>query len=193
MSNDRDVQHATHTGHEYDGIVEYTNPMPKWWTQLFWLTAFFALGYVIWYNVGIYGTTTVDEYWTAENAVRAQRAKDAAAMDLSEAALGTMLSDPSSVQAGARLFATKCIACHGDKGQGLIGPNLTDRHWLWGDGSLMGIYKTVDEGVPAKGMLAWGRQLSPIELRQVVVFVGSMRGTNIPGKAPEGRDVAAVP
>ena len=51
----------------------------------------------------------------------------------------------------------------------------------------MDIFNTVSEGVAEKGMPAWSRQLTPAELRQVVVFVGTMRGTNVPGKAPEGQ------
>jgi cytochrome c oxidase cbb3-type subunit 3 len=51
----------------------------------------------------------------------------------------------------------------------------------------MDIYGVVTTGVDTKGMPAWGKQLSPAELRQVVAYVGSIRNTNRPGKAPEGK------
>ena len=60
------------------------------------------------------------------------------------------------------LFAARCVACHGDKAQGSIGPNLTDNAWIHGKGSLSDIFTTIDQGVLAKGMPAWGKQLSPI-------------------------------
>jgi cytochrome c oxidase cbb3-type subunit 3 len=84
------------------------------------------------------------------------------------------------------LFTQRCSPCHGAEGQGLIGPNLTDEYWLHG-GKLMNIHRTVSEGVPAKGMPSWQMQLSPIELRKVVAFVGSeLRDKHLPGKPPEG-------
>jgi cytochrome c oxidase cbb3-type subunit 3 len=71
-------------------------------------------------------------------------------------------------------------------GEGGIGPNLTDDYWLHG-GQLMDVYKTVREGVPAKGMLAWERQLRPAELMAVSSYVGTMLGTDPPNaKPPQG-------
>ena len=78
---------------------------------------------------------------------------------------------------------------HAEQGQGNIGPNLTDDHWLHGKGTLMDIYGTVHDGVPQKGMPAWSRQLTPAELTKVVAFVGTLRGKDLPGKAPEGAEV----
>ena len=37
------------TGHEYDGIQEYDNPLPKWWFMLFLGTLFFGIGYLALY------------------------------------------------------------------------------------------------------------------------------------------------
>jgi cytochrome c oxidase cbb3-type subunit 3 len=71
-------------------------------------------------------------------------------------------------------------------GEGGIGPNLTDEYWLHG-GQLMDVYKTVREGVPAKGMLAWERQLRPAELMAVSSYVGTLLGSEPPNpKASQG-------
>ncbi len=123
--------------------------------------------------------------------VRAEEAKKALSQAVSEATLETVLADQNMVSAGKTLFAGRCAPCHSDKGQGNIGPNLTDMQWIHGQGRLMDIYQTVSDGVSSKGMPAWQRQLSPTELRQVVAFVGSIRGQNLAGKAPEGQVVDA--
>ncbi|MEM9692366.1 MAG: cytochrome c, partial [Myxococcota bacterium] len=100
--------------------------------------------------------------------------------------LGKLVANAGSVSQGQKVFNTHCVTCHGDKAEGKIGPNLTDKFWLNGDGSLMSIYKVVDQGVADKGMVPWGGTLSPGDLRKVVAYVGSVRDTNIPGKEPQG-------
>jgi cytochrome c oxidase cbb3-type subunit III len=85
----------------------------------------------------------------------------------------------------------RCAQCHAEDGRGNIGPNLTDHYWIHGQGKLLDIYEVVHDGVPAKGMPAWSRQLSPAELAKVTAFVGSIRGKNLPGKGPEGAKVDA--
>ncbi len=185
----REPQGAQTTGHEYDGIVEYTNPMPSWWTNIFWLTIAFSIVYVAVVHFSILNLGVKDEYWAEEKIVRAKRAEDALKQAVSEQVLAVALADPGSLASGKEVYGTRCVTCHKEDGSGLIGPNLTDKQWIHGDGTLMGIYNVVNEGVPAKGMLAWGRILSPVELRQVVAYVGSLRGTNKEGKAPEGNVV----
>jgi glucose/arabinose dehydrogenase/mono/diheme cytochrome c family protein len=42
-----------------------------------------------------------------------------------------------------------CAGCHGANGTGSgLGPNLTANKWMWSDGSLAGIAKTITDGVP---------------------------------------------
>ena len=79
----------------------------------------------------------------------------------------------------------RCLPC--DKGQGIIGPNLTDDFWIHGKGTLMDIAAVITSGVPEKGMPPWGPVLSADELRDVAVFVHSIHGSNPSGaKAPQG-------
>jgi cytochrome c oxidase cbb3-type subunit 3 len=104
---------------------------------------------------------------------------------------GVSVSDAyASEMAAARVFTQRCAVCHGDRGQGVIGPNLTDDHWLHGAGTLLDVHRVISEGVPAKGMPAWNLQLSPVEVRQLAALVGSFQGQNLPGKAPEGTRAA---
>jgi cytochrome c oxidase cbb3-type subunit 3 len=87
----------------------------------------------------------------------------------------------------------RCVQCHADRGQGNIGPNLTDDYWLSGGGKLEELYQIVSDGRPQQGMPNWGQKLRPLELAQVVAYVGTLRSTNVPGRAPQGRKVALEP
>ncbi len=185
-SNDDSHHGARFTGHEYDGIREYDNPMPRWWTAMFWASFFFCLGYAFWYSLTGNGLGMLEEYEADVQEARAKAAGLALAEPVTEDSLAKLALDASMMAGAAQVYAQRCAACHADQGQGLIGPNLTDAHWLHGDGSFAAIYGVVSEGVPAKGMPAWNKQLTPDELRQVSAFIGSLRGKNLPGKAAEG-------
>jgi cytochrome c oxidase cbb3-type subunit 3 len=123
---------------------------------------------------------------------REPQAKASLAEPVSEESLGKLMADAALMNDAKALFALRCTPCHGDKAQGLIGPNLTDAAWLHGSGHLAEIFEVIDRGVLAKGMPAWGKQLSPIEVRKLAAYVGTQRGRNVAGKAPEGT-VAAAP
>jgi cytochrome c oxidase cbb3-type subunit 3 len=90
------------------------------------------------------------------------------------------------------LYEERCASCHADGGRGLIGPNLTDGYWLHGKGSMLDIYDVVANGVPAKGMPAWSKQLSAIEVSKLVAYVGTLKNTNVPGKEPQGTRFASA-
>lgn len=170
--------------HEYDGIREYDNPMPRWWTRIYWGSVVFSLAYLFHYWAGN-GISVADDYQAEMDVVNAERAKEAMNQKVSEESLAQVMASKDSVTAGNAIFQAKCAACHLDKGQGSIGANLTDNSWIYGRGTLMEIYHTVSEGAQ-NGMPAWNRQLTPAELRQVVAFVGTLRGTNVAGKEPQG-------
>ncbi len=173
-------------GHTYDGIQEYDNPMPKWWVLMFWATIVWSVFYVIAISVG----------WINSYDGNLEKQNDrvdglrAAAADANPAItpeyLKDVTHDDALIAVGQTTFTAVCAACHGDKGQGLIGPNLTDDAWLHG-GSLMEIYDVVTDGVPHKGMPAWGNSLKHDQRVGVVAYIDSIRDTNVAGgKAPEG-------
>jgi cytochrome c oxidase cbb3-type subunit 3 len=90
------------------------------------------------------------------------------------------------IDAGAATYATSCMMCHGDKGQGLIGPNLTDQYWIHG-GTDADLFNVITSGVPVKGMTPWGNILSQEQRAQVVSYIRSLEGSNPSGgKGPEG-------
>lgn len=171
--------------HDYDGIQEYDNPLPGWWTALFWLTVVFAAGYLAYYHALGDGKPALGEYTEEIAALQAVQAQFALP-ELSDAALQQVAADPQRVAAGATKFKEVCAACHGEQAEGKIGPNLTDGAWLHG-GKLINIYHTIGNGVPAKGMPAWSRTLKPDQIQNLLAFVASVRGKNVTGKAPQGQ------
>jgi cytochrome c oxidase cbb3-type subunit 3 len=172
--------------HEYDGIREYDNPMPRWWVTMFWATFVYSLGYGAHYHLTGNGQSVTSSYESDMRVAREERAKASLAEAPSEAALGALMADTQSMDEAKVIFTQRCVQCHASEGQGLIGPNLTDNHWIHGSGSLMDLYGVVSHGVLTKGMPAWELQLQPAELRKVVAYAGLLRGKNLPGKAPEG-------
>ncbi|MEE4270491.1 MAG: cbb3-type cytochrome c oxidase N-terminal domain-containing protein [Thermoanaerobaculales bacterium] len=175
--------------HSYDGIQEYDNPLPRWWLAIFWLCIAFAPLYVLFFHFGP-GLLAHERYDRAMMiATEKQMAAILAMGEINEPLLVNLMDDPSMVNGGKKVFAAKCATCHGVFGEGGIGPNLTDDHWLHG-AQLMDIYRTVREGVPDKGMLAWERQLRPAELLAVSAHVGTLLGSDPPNaKDPQGDQV----
>lgn len=172
--------------HAYDGIREYDNPLPRWWVWIFAGSFWFSVAYYFHYHVSQNGTSVAAAYDADVAAAREQQAKASLAQPVSEESLAKLMADGALMKDSQALFAQRCAACHADKGQGSIGPNLTDNAWLHGRGSLTDIYTVIDQGVLAKGMPAWGKQLSPIEVRKLSAYVGTLRGKALPGKAAEG-------
>jgi len=98
-----------------------------------------------------------------------------------------LLTDETSMAAGFDIFKVNCASCHGNEGQGLIGPNLTDDFWIHGP-KIDNIANTIYNGVPAKGMIAWRGVLSNDQIQQVSSYVMSLHGnTPLNPKAPEGQ------
>jgi cytochrome c oxidase cbb3-type subunit 3 len=177
-------------GHEYDGIREYDNPLPGWWVALFWATFFFSIGYTVHYHLTGHGKSVAVAYEEELRAAREERAKASLKDAPSQAVLAKLMADKELMEDARALFGQRCAVCHAAEGQGLIGPNLTDDRCIHGDGGLMASYEVISHGVPNKGMPAWELQLQPIELRKLAAFVGTMRGKDLVGKAPEGEPCA---
>ena len=175
-NNDSEYQDVL-TSHSYDGIQEFDNPMPFWWKAVFLGTAIWAPIYIFGIEFGYineYGENLREET-VAVSAIRAT--VQAAAPPVDESVLLAAAGDPTKVEAGQKVFMTTCASCHNQQGQGLIGPNLTDKFWIHG-GAPMDIHKVVVEGVAAKGMPPWGNVNSHDDAINVVAFIATLQGTN---------------
>jgi cytochrome c oxidase cbb3-type subunit 3 len=172
--------------HVYDGIVEHDNKLPLWWQLTLYGAIVFALVY--WFGRRFDAIPSAEQAYT--RALSAQRAADAerarARGTVDDSMLSTLAKDTATLARGRETFTTTCAPCHRADGGGNIGPNLTDRYWLHG-GAPTDVYRTVSEGVPAKGMPTWGPQLGDDRVLAVVAYVVSIKDTNVTGgKAPQG-------
>ncbi len=173
--------------HEVDGIQEYDNKLPNWWLYTFYGAVVFAVVYWFHYQVSGFGDLPRAEYQNEmDKAAAAEAARIKASGALTPEALAALARDKGTVDQGKQVFVQTCAQCHRQDGGGVVGPNLTDEFWLHGSAPDK-IYKTITQGVPEKGMPAWGPQLGSDRVRSVTAYVISIRGTNVPGgKAPQG-------
>lgn len=168
--------------HEADGIQEYDNPLPAWWLGTFYITIVFTLVFIPYLHLT--GWTQEGQYADEVAAAEAQyapirqakaAAAQAAADERAAVAKASGAAPAVDLDAGKAVWDGKCVACHAADGSGGIGPDLTDAEWIHG-GTLPAITKTVAEGVPAKGMLAWGPIIGDEQVAQVSAYVHSLGG-----------------
>lgn len=175
--------------HEYDGIREYDNPMPRWWLWIFYATILFSVVYAVNVIPGVgIGRGRIASYESDVAAARAKLAatKPAQAPAMTDAGLLALAADATAREAGRQVFVNNCAACHREDGGGNIGPNLTDDYWLHGAKPSQ-IMTTVATGVLDKGMPAWGEMLKPDDVHHVVAYVTTLHDTHPANpKAPQG-------
>lgn len=196
------------TGHEWDGISELNNPLPRWWLYTFYATIVWAIGYVILYPAlpGITGASKGLLDWSSRREVAAEmlqvdQARAATMQRIETTPLDQLRRDPElmrvAVEAGRSAFKVYCVQCHGSGAAGSAGyPNLNDDDWLWG-GDLAtiettlvhGIRATDDEATRASMMPAFGRDglLEPAQIADLVEHVRQLSRQEFVGvKAKRG-------
>jgi cytochrome c oxidase cbb3-type subunit 3 len=187
------------TGHSWDGIEEYDNPMPRWWLYTFYACiawgVLYSIAYPAWPMVnrataGLLGFSTRGEL--IEDVQRATDANAAINEQLVTVALTDIGSDPElqqyAVNKGAAVYRTFCSQCHGSGAAGAVGfPNLLDDDWLWG-GTVEEIHYTIQHGIRNEDdmdaryseMPVFGEILTAEEIEQVSNYVYSMSGRDAP-------------
>jgi cytochrome c oxidase cbb3-type subunit 3 len=206
-----EVSGVSTTGHEWDGIRELNNPLPRWWVWTFYSTIVWAIGYMIFYpawplinaaTTGVLGYSSRAEVRAELDTAEAAKGDYVAAIQSRD--LAEIMADDNLRQfataAGAAAFKVNCIQCHGSGAQGSPGyPNLNDDEWLWG-GEIETIHQTVAHGIRFAGddetrlseMPAFGDILEPDQIRQVSAYVVSLTGTpSDPALAEAGATVFA--
>ncbi len=202
-----DVSGVETTGHEWDGLKELNNPLPRWWMITFYLTIVWAIGYWIlmpsWplvttYTKGLLGASQRAQAIEAYSAAQTARAKMGSG--LINASLKDIESNPSLLEFamanGKAAFGDNCAPCHGTGANGSKGyPNLNDDDWLWG-GTLDAIHTTIEYGIRSTSddtrfgdMQAFGKDgiLNSEEIRTVANYVRTLSGQ----KPEAGADLAA--
>jgi cytochrome c oxidase cbb3-type subunit 3 len=148
------------TGHQWDGIEELNNPLPRWWVWVFYATIVWGIGYSVAYPAwplikeatpGLLGASTRAD--VAAEIARVDAANSGIKAKLIAADLNEIGADPElaafAERAGAAVFRTNCTTCHGSGAAGFEGkgyPNLLDDDWLWG-GTMEDIHYTVAHGI----------------------------------------------
>ncbi|RAK52525.1 cytochrome-c oxidase, cbb3-type subunit III [Phenylobacterium deserti] len=179
------------TGHEWDGIRELDNPLPRWWLWVMWASVAFCVVYWIlmpaWpgingYTKGLLGKS--DRAEVAQDLTEFKQIRGKEAAKLTNASLEQIEADPQlqayALALGASVFGDNCATCHGTGGAGSKGyPNLRDDVWLWG-GSLEDIHHTIEVGVRSgedgarlSQMPAFGRDqmLQPAQIDDLTEYV----------------------
>ena len=176
--------------HEYDGIRELDNVLPPWWVWLFY-------GTIAWSVVYLFNVHVIDIWPDQKTEYRDEMAQSAADVAAYKATLGnivdentvTLSTDEGVLSSGKALFTQYCTPCHGADAAGSetsVGPNLTDAFWLHG-GGVKNVFKTINYGVPAKGMISWKSQLKPAEIAALSSYIISLQGKGpATQKAPQG-------
>ncbi len=172
---ERPSANANLTDHVYDGIREYDNPLPGWWTCLFLLSIVFSCGYWVVFHFGATGRTIFDQY----------DAQAAANFELKFAEIGTLTPDADTIvkymndkkylPIGKSIFQTNCIGCHKANGGGNVGPNLTDDYWK-NVKKIQDIAKVIENGAANGSMPSWRTRLGHInKIVLVAAYVASLR------------------
>lgn len=177
---------AKDLGHDFDGIRELNNRIPPWFNYLFLGTVIFGIIYLIDYHVVKVSPLMYDEYQQEVETANLQRQILMASEPPIDEANLTPLKDSVSISQGKEIYKKYCISCHGDNGQGIVGPNLTDQYWIHG-GGVKNIFATIKNGVPSKGMISWQLVLTGKQIQETSSYILTLHGTNPPGaKAPQG-------
>ena len=189
------------TGHEWDGIRELDNPMPRWWLWTFYATIVWAIAFTIFYPAwpmvssatkGVLGYSSRGNVQAEMTDAEAAKASYVAA--IANKSVTEILADPSlrdfAVASGSAAFKVNCVQCHGSGAEGSMGyPNLNDDDWLWG-GTPEQIYTTISHGIRFAGdddthvseMPAFAEVLEPAQINEVAAYVYSLSG-NTPANA----------
>ena len=174
------------TGHSYDGIQEYDNPLPGWWKFLFWVTILFSPVYFIYFHLGVEGRSIHDQYDQHMAQVFELRFGEIGDLEADRATLMEYMKKPKWLSVGRVVYKTNCASCHGPDGGGLTGPNLTDDHWK-NVRNIEDIANVIANGAANGSMPAWKTRMS--HQNQIVLtaaYIATLRDKPVVGKPPEG-------
>ena len=171
--------------HNYDGIQEYDNPLPGWWTWLFVASIIFSFFYWIYFQSGVEGRSIHERYTqsVADN-LRLQFA-EIGDLERDRKTIVKYIDDSRWKTVGEVVFKTHCVSCHGSRGEGNIGPNLTDKNWK-NVRQIEDIAKVIAEGAADGAMPSWEGRLHQNEVVLTASYIASMLANPVPGRLPEG-------
>jgi cytochrome c oxidase cbb3-type subunit 3 len=169
----RDSNQPTLRPHEYDGIQEYDQRLPRWWLFTLFGAIFFSVFY--WSARHQADLVETNQQRVALDMQAIETARLEGMTDYDNATIWAMSRNPDFINPGLEIYTANCTACHKDSLRGLdepggIGPNLVDAEWIHG-GNPLDLMDVVRHGVVEKGMQAWSAQLGDRRIAQVVAFI----------------------
>ncbi len=177
----KDKENPKILDHEFDGIKEYDNPIPRWFQILFYGTIIFSAIYLFYYHIFKGGHSLKNEYLASVGSPQNANASGGE-FDYSQ-----NLNNKEILGNGKQVYMANCASCHGMNGQGGVGPNLADDYWIV-DNTYKGVQEAIDVGIPAKGMPGWKTILGDKKTQALVIYIATLQGTKPPGaKKPEGK------
>ncbi len=178
LANRKESTTKKTTGHVYDGIEEYNNPLPLWWLWLFYATIFFSIGYLVAYPglgafKGLLNWSQVGQY--EKEIQRAEEKYEPLFNKFAQTPIPELAKDTQAMQMAQRIFANNCAQCHGSDARGTFGfPNLADNDWLYG-GEPENILTSIRQG-RSGFMMAWESTLNREQIDSVVAYTLSLSG-----------------
>ena len=212
--SERDIDDVTGvetTGHEWDGIKELNNPLPRWWLWTFYASIVFAIGYTIAFPAwpliasatpGLLGYSSRSDH--AAEVAAAKAAQGTTLARIAETPVADILADKDlarfATAGGNSLFKVYCSQCHGTGATGAVGyPNLNDDEWIWG-GTIDEIYATIAHGARSPSDPDTHYNIMPMfgdgmldrpQITAVAKYVASLSGLEGGADSDEGRQVFA--
>ncbi len=176
MNTEQDQTDPLLLEHDYDGIRELDNKLPRWWVWLFNLTIVFAVIYFTYYHVLGKGKLMVAQY---QDEVKAGEEIKMVAVKKFEDSMASLKpsTEAARLAEGRETFAKLCAPCHRADGGGLVGSNLCDDYWIHGSNFVDNL-RTIWNGVPSKGMVTWKGVLKPDAIYNVGSYIYTLRGTH---------------
>ncbi|MGQ4275915.1 cytochrome-c oxidase, cbb3-type subunit III [Pseudidiomarina sp. E22-M8] len=218
MTNFTGIKEGELMDHEFDGIVEINNPLPRWWMILFWVTIVWGIIYLVLFPglgnfQGLLGwsSSNQDVRSIEESRAATEAHREAGLiveydrkMQAAEERFGPIFEayaqrpikelaqDPGATEIGQRLYLQNCAQCHGSNAMGGKGfPNLTDDDWLYG-GSPEAIKTSLLQGRQGQ-MPGFSAQFNEQQITELATYVLSLSGRKVdPELASAGKQNYAV-
>ncbi|NMP31472.1 cytochrome-c oxidase, cbb3-type subunit III [Thalassotalea sp. M1531] len=185
LKNFAGVPEGESMGHEFDGIEELNNPLPKWWSTFFLLTIIWGFGYLALYP-GVFGSNWDGLLgWKSSNqdVLTLDSSKAQTASSLAEGSgllveydrevaraeekygpifeayaarsIEDLATDEEALKVGQRLFLQNCAQCHGSDARGTTGFPNLADKDWLYSGDAAAIKASIMDGRKANGMMPW--------------------------------------
>jgi cytochrome c oxidase cbb3-type subunit III len=163
------------TGDEFDGIQQYDNPLPGWWTWLFVVTVVFSCLYFPFYHFGAPQRSMTDAYAREQSALAEKLFATLGKISPDEPTILRFANEPDWVSYGNSIYTNNCASCHGPLGGGLVGPNLTDNYYK-NIKQVTDIARVIELGAANGAMPAWKNRLTDEDIIMMSSYVVYLRG-----------------